>query len=74
MAVGDAASWPVPTFVVATLLVYTAAYGLGWFPIGGYGSGVIERLHHLVLPALSLATFGIAYYARLVRSEVVRER
>jgi peptide/nickel transport system permease protein len=60
----------LPTFFVGTLLVYVLAYGLGWFPIGGYGSGVLDRLHHLVLPALTLATLGIAYYARLVRSEL----
>jgi peptide/nickel transport system permease protein len=60
----------LPTFFVGTLLVYVLAYGLGWFPIGGYGAGVLDRLHHLVLPALTLATLGIAYYARLVRSEL----
>jgi peptide/nickel transport system permease protein len=60
----------LPTFFVATLLVYVLAYGIGWFPIGGYGSGVLDRLHHLVLPAFTLATLGIAYYARLVRSEL----
>jgi peptide/nickel transport system permease protein len=61
----------LPTFFVGTLLVYVLAYGFGWFPIGGYGSGVFDRLHHLVLPALTLATLGIAYYARLVRAELV---
>ncbi|HEY5946462.1 MAG TPA: ABC transporter permease, partial [Kofleriaceae bacterium] len=60
----------LPTFFVGTLLVYLLAYGIGWFPIGGYGWGVLDRLHHLVLPALTLATVGIAYYARIVRSEL----
>ena len=61
----------LPTFFVGTLLVYILAYGVGWFPIGGYGSGVLDRLHHLVLPTLTLATLGIAYYARLVRTEII---
>lgn len=61
----------LPTFFVGTMLVYALAYGLGWFPIAGYGAGASERLHHLVLPAFTLATFSIAYYARLVRSELV---
>ena len=39
-----------PTFFVGTLLLYVFAYRFGWFPIGGYGSGVLDRLHHLVLP------------------------
>lgn len=60
-----------PTFFVGTVLLYVFAYGLGWFPLGGYGDGVIGRLHHLVLPAATLATVGIAYYARLVRNELV---
>jgi peptide/nickel transport system permease protein len=60
-----------PPFLVATLLLYTCAYRLGWFPLVGYGSGVLDRLHHLVLPATTLATAGVAYYARAVRSELV---
>jgi peptide/nickel transport system permease protein len=60
-----------PTFFIGTVLLYALAYGLGWFPLGGYGDGVLDRLHHLVLPAVTLAALGIAYYARLVRSELV---
>lgn len=60
-----------PTFFVGTVFVYLLAYRFGWFPISGYGSGVVDRIHHLILPALTLATIGIAYYARVVRSELV---
>jgi peptide/nickel transport system permease protein len=60
-----------PTFFVGTLLLYVFAYRFGWFPISGYGTGGLDRLHHLVLPAMTLATVGIAYYARVVRSELV---
>jgi peptide/nickel transport system permease protein len=60
-----------PTFFVGTLLLYVFAYALGWFPLGGYGEGLLDRLHHLVLPAATLATVGIAYYSRLVRNELV---
>jgi peptide/nickel transport system permease protein len=62
-----------PTFFIGTLLLYVFAYGLGWFPLGGYGDGLLGRLHHLVLPAFTLAALGIAYYARLVRSEVLEQ-
>jgi peptide/nickel transport system permease protein len=55
-----------PAFFVGTLLLYVFAYRFGWFPIGGYGG-----LRHLVLPAATLATGGVAYYARLVRSEMI---
>ncbi|MEO6774657.1 MAG: ABC transporter permease [Kofleriaceae bacterium] len=60
-----------PTFVIGTLAMYLLAYRFGWFPIGGYGVGLWSRLHHLVLPAATLAAVGIAYYARVVRSEMI---
>jgi peptide/nickel transport system permease protein len=60
-----------PTFVVGTLAMYVLAYRFGWFPIGGYGDGLWSRLHHLVLPAFTLAAVGVAYYARVVRSEMI---
>jgi len=61
----------VPAFVIGTLLLYVLAYRWGWFPIGGYGTGGWDRLVHLVLPAITLATLDIVYYARVVRSELV---
>jgi ABC-type dipeptide/oligopeptide/nickel transport system permease component len=60
-----------PPFLVGTLLLYVCAYHLGWFPLAGYGRGLIDRLHHLVLPAVTLTAAGVAYYARAVRSELV---
>lgn len=60
-----------PTFFVGTLLLYVFAYRFGWFPIGGYGEGVLGRLAHLVLPAATLATVGVAYYSRVVRTEMI---
>lgn len=60
-----------PPFVIGTLLLYVFAYRFGWFPIAGYGDGVCSRLHHLVLPAATLAAIGIAYYAMIVRAEMI---
>jgi peptide/nickel transport system permease protein len=60
-----------PPFFIGTLLLYLVAYRWGWLPIGGYGSGGWDRLVHLVLPAMTIATFGIAYYARVVRAELI---
>ncbi len=71
VTVGTLLAQSAPTFFVGTLLLYVFAYTLGWFPLGGYGEGVLDRLHHLVLPAASLSTIGIAYYARLTRSELL---
>jgi peptide/nickel transport system permease protein len=60
-----------PTFFVGTLLLYVFAYRFGWFPIAGYGQPGIDRLHHLVLPAATLSTVSVAFYARVVRSELL---
>jgi len=60
-----------PQFLLGTLVLYVFAYRFGWFPISGYGDGGLDRLWHLVLPAFTLASVGIAYYARAVRSEMV---
>jgi peptide/nickel transport system permease protein len=60
-----------PPFVVGTVLVYWVGFRLGWLPINGYGEGVADRLLHLVLPTISLAIFGTAFYAQLVRAELI---
>jgi peptide/nickel transport system permease protein len=55
-----------PQFVIALSMIYVFAYGLGWFPIGGYG-----EFKHLVLPALTLGLLGGGWYARVTRSSVI---
>lgn len=60
-----------PPFFLGTVLLYVGAYRWGWFPLGGYGTSGWDRIAHLVLPAMTIATFGIAYYARVVRSELL---
>jgi peptide/nickel transport system permease protein len=60
-----------PAFVVGTLVVYVFGFLLGWFPIAGYGDGLVDRLWHLVLPATTLATLGVAYYSRVTRAEML---
>jgi peptide/nickel transport system permease protein len=61
----------VPAFFAGMLLLYVFAYRWAWFPIGGYGAGGWDRIAHLVLPAITLASLEIVYYARIVRSELV---
>jgi peptide/nickel transport system permease protein len=61
----------VPAFFAGILLLYALAYRAGWFPLGGYGAGGWDRLAHLALPATTLALVGVAYYARVVRSELI---
>ena len=61
----------VPVFVTGLLLIYAFAFRLRWFPTSGAGSW-----RHLVLPAVTLASFLVAYDVRMVRAcmlEVLRQ-
>ena len=60
-----------PAFFVGLVLMYLYAFRTGWFPISGYGEGFWDRLHHLALPAITLALVGSAYYTRVVRGETL---
>jgi peptide/nickel transport system permease protein len=59
-----------PVFWIGPLLLYFLAYRLGWLPIGGAGTGGLDRLRHLVLPAATLALAGAAAFARVCRGEL----
>ncbi len=56
----------LPTFFVGLLLLYFFTYQLRWFPTGGYGSW-----KHLVLPTLAVAIPWSAWYAILLRSNML---
>jgi peptide/nickel transport system permease protein len=61
----------LPIFVTGLLLIYAFAFRLRWFPTSGAGSW-----RHLVLPAVTLASFLVAYNVRMVRAcmlEVLRQ-
>lgn len=61
----------IPVFFLGIMLLWIFGGQLGWFPIVGRGSGWIDGLHHLVLPAITLGTFSMARNARLVRSNLL---
>ena len=52
-----------PSFVIASLLMAAFVFGLGWLPVGGWGSP-----SQIILPAVALAALPAAYIARLVRT------
>jgi peptide/nickel transport system permease protein len=60
-----------PAFATGILLLYVFAVELGWFPVFGEGSGVVDRLHHLALPALALALTGMGLLLKLTRTAVI---
>ncbi|MEU6826240.1 ABC transporter permease [Streptomyces atriruber] len=57
----------VPSFVAAIALVSLFGVRLGWFPVTGGGEGFTGTLHHLTLPALSLALGALAIISRVTR-------
>ena len=62
-----------PTFAVGLLLLYVFAYYLRLFPVYGAGSGGLDTLWHLVLPAVTLALGLGAIIVKLTRTAMLRE-
>ncbi len=74
------AGYSLPVFWLGQLLLMSLSLGLNWFPTQGmrtiaFGLSPTERLvdvlHHLVLPAVTLATRYLALNVRLMRTSLV---
>lgn len=71
----------LPSFLIGLLMIMLFAVSLRWFPASGmyaiYGGGdVWDLLHHLTLPAITLAIVATGVIARLTRTamlEVLRQ-
>ncbi|MFE5492301.1 ABC transporter permease [Streptomyces virginiae] len=62
-----------PAFVAAILLRSVLGVQLGWFPTIGNGTGLLDRLHHVVLPAAALSVTFVALVTRVTRSAMLDE-
>ncbi|WP_374272625.1 ABC transporter permease [Paenirhodobacter enshiensis] len=60
-----------PVFYIGILLLTLVAAKTGLFPVGGYGSGFLDNLHHLVLPSFALALNFAAVLFRNLRSAMI---
>jgi peptide/nickel transport system permease protein len=60
-----------PTFLTGILLQYVFAYRLRWLELDGYGMSFAEHAARVLLPALTLAVTGAAFYTRLVRDDMI---
>ncbi|QNG38744.1 ABC transporter permease [Geodermatophilaceae bacterium NBWT11] len=54
-----------PPFVAVIVLLAVFSVGLGWFPVTGAGSGFLDRLWHLTLPAVAMAVAAFGVLARV---------
>ncbi len=62
----------LPVFFLGVMLIWIFAGLLGWLPSFGQGDGsFVSTIKHLILPAVTLATFSLARNARLVRSSLL---
>lgn len=64
----------VPSFWMGLILIQIFAVKLGWFPASGYGNpgvSLLERLHHLILPAVVLGVLNSALIIRFTRASVL---
>lgn len=66
----------VPAFWLGIVLILVFSLELRWFPVSGMYSirgdrGILDLLHHLVLPAVTLGVLSMAIVARITRSGMV---
>ena len=65
-----------PNFWIGLVLIMVFAVQLQWFPTGGVATlnadfSILDRIHHLVMPAFVLATADMAGLTRYTRSSML---
>jgi ABC-type dipeptide/oligopeptide/nickel transport system permease component len=63
--------YAIPDFYLGALLLIVFALNLGWFPINGGGTGFVDRMYHVFLPAVTLAMVKTAFLGRLTRTSLL---
>ena len=63
--------YAIPDFYLGALFLIVFALNLGWFPINGGGTGFLDRMYHVFLPAVTLAMVKTAFLARLTRTSLL---
>ncbi len=63
----------IPAFVLGITLVAVFAVELQWFPVAGAGSGGLNRLYSLTLPAITLSLGALAIISRVTRQSMVEQ-
>jgi peptide/nickel transport system permease protein len=63
----------LPNFWLGIIFIMVLSLGLGWFPTSGYGDGLGQHLHHLFLPALTVAASMAPVLTRNLRASLIAE-
>jgi ABC-type dipeptide/oligopeptide/nickel transport system permease component len=63
----------LPTFWLGIVLLILFSLKLGLFPVSGWGEGFLGHLHHLFLPALSIAIALSPILIRNLRASLIGE-
>jgi peptide/nickel transport system permease protein len=64
----------LPGFLLSMFLMLFFGLYLRWLPVAGYaqaGSGIVEYLRYLILPALSLGVVQASYITRMTRTAML---
>ena len=73
-------SYTIPTFVLSLIMVWFFGYTLGWFPTtGSVTIGLtpgtfryfIDRIHHILLPAITYALLATTGTIQYLRNEII---
>ncbi|HZT18354.1 MAG TPA: ABC transporter permease, partial [Dongiaceae bacterium] len=63
----------LPAFWLGIVLIMLLSIDLGWFPVSGYGEDFPDRLHHLFLPAFTVAFAMAPVLTRNLRASLIAE-
>jgi peptide/nickel transport system permease protein len=63
--------YAIPDFYLGAMLLIVFSLNLGLFPISGGGEGFWDRMHHIMLPAITLAFLKAAFIGKLTRTSLL---
>lgn len=69
--VASMVGFAMPPFWTALLVILFFGLWLGWFPIAGFGEGLLGHAYHMFLPSLTIALFLAPILVQSLRSSML---